>query len=329
MTTIRDVAARAGVAVTTVSRVLNESGPVSARARLRVEEAVRSLGYLPNDVARGLVTGVTRTIALILPDITNPFFPTMARGAEDAARERGYTVVLGNSDNDPAREAEYIRLFRQRRVDGLAIASSRAVSALPEAVGDVPVVLIDRLLDGWNVDSVVTDNALGAELAVEHLASLGHRRLAHLGGPAGLASADERLRGFRAACERLGAEIEDISRGPFTSESGYERGLRLLGGRSGELGVTAANDMIACGFLQAAADAGFRVPGDVSVVGFDDIPLARLLSPPLTTILQPAYAAGRTAIERLAGRLERPDQPIERITLKPRLVVRRSTRRRA
>lgn len=325
MATLRDVAAKAGVGIATVSRALNGSGPVSEAVRRRVLDAAAAVGYVPNGVARGLVTGVTRTIALILPDITNPYFPSLARAVEDAARVRGYAVVLGNSDNDPDQEAAYVRLFRERGVDGMIIASSRDASALARAVGPVPAVLIDRRVPNWDVDCVVTDNRRGIEAAVQHLSGLGHRRFVHLGGPDGVESASARAQAFLEACQRMGAQVVDVSRGPFTAESGYERGRELL--RSGRrfTAVVAANDLIACGFLQAAFEEGRPVPGDVSVVGFDDVLVARLANPSLTTIRQPTYRAGLLAVQRLAARIDHPDDAVHADVLEPELVVRRST----
>ncbi|MBE3590595.1 MAG: LacI family DNA-binding transcriptional regulator [Firmicutes bacterium] len=325
MATLRDVAARAGVGIATVSRALNGTGPVSEAVRRRVEEAAAAVGYVPNGVARGLVTGVTRTFALILPDITNPYFPSLARAVEDAARVRGYAVVLGNSDNDPDQEAAYVRLFRERGVDGMIIASSRDASALARVTGPVPVVLIDRRVPHWDVDCVVTDNRRGIADAVQHLAGLGHRRLVHLGGPEGVESASTRAQAFMDACRELGVEVVDLTRGPFTAESGYERGRRLLKSRRRFTAVVAANDLIACGFLQAAFEAGRAVPGDVSVTGFDDVLVARLANPPLTTVRQPTYRAGQLAVERLAARLDRPGEPVRVDVLKPELVVRSSS----
>ncbi|MDI3318039.1 MAG: LacI family DNA-binding transcriptional regulator [Bacillota bacterium] len=331
LATIREVARMAGVSPATVSRVLNGQAPVRESTRRRVLEAVEALGFTPNGLARGLAKGVTRTIGLVLPDIANPYFPALARGVEDAARAAGFAVILGNSDNDPAQEAAHVAVMRERLVDGLIIASSGQPERLPAVVGDVPTVLIDRRVDGWPADSVSTDNRLGGRLAVAHLLSRGRRRIAHLGGPEGVTSAGDRALGFSDALREAGLEPDPklVSRGPFAFESGYERTRALLASGVDFDAIFAANDLLAVGAIQACQDEGLDVPQQVAVVGFDDILLARLVRPRLTTVLQPAYRAGTLAWERLAARIaaraagRAPAEPLD-VQLTPRLVVRES-----
>lgn len=327
MATIRDVAAEAGVSVATASRVLNQHPGVREPARTRVLDAVKVLGYRANGLARGLAKGTLQTVGLVLPDIVNPFFPTLARAVEDAAHADGYALILGNSDNAPEREAAYIRLLHDRFVDGIIVASSGAPGALPDLVGDTPVVLLDRRVPGWAVPCVSTDNRFGGRLAVEHLLARGHRRIAHLGGPPGLASSADRAAGYGAALRAAGIEPEPAWSlpGPFSFESGYERMLRLIEGQSPCTALFAADDLIAVGALQACQDRGWGVPERLAIVGFDDVLLARLVRPRLTTILQPAYEAGTIAWRLLAARMADPDARPADVILEPRLVVRETT----
>ncbi len=327
MATIRDVAARAGVSVATASRVMNQHPGVREPARGRVLAVVAALGYRTNGLARGLATGTLRTVGLVIPDVVNPFFPALARGVEDAAYADGYALILGNSDNAPEREAAYIRLLHDRFVDGIIVASSGAPGALPDLVGDTPIVLLDRRVAGWAVPCVSTDNRAGARLAVEHLLARGHRRIAHLGGPTELASSADRHDGYDAALRAAGIEPDPAwyLPGPFRFESGYERMLRWIEAGFDCTALFAADDLIAVGALQACQDRGWAVPDRVAIVGFDDVLLARLVRPRLTTVLQPAYQAGMLAWRLLAERMADPAAHPADVVLEPRLVVRETT----
>jgi LacI family transcriptional regulator len=325
--TIRDVAASAGVGTATVSRVLNGYAGVRPATRDRVLQAARVLNYRANGVAKALATGKFRTAGLILPDVSNPFFPSLARGVEDAAHADGYAVIFGNADNVPEREAEYVGLLRDRLVDGMIIASTGAPAALAELVGDVPVVLLDRRVPGWRVSYVSTDHRLGARLAVQHLVARGHQRIAHLGGPEHVASAEDRLGGYREALLEAGIDprAEWIARGPFSYESGYERMLHWIDSGLEISAVFAADDLIAIGALQACQDRGWAVPQRLALVGFDDTLLARLVRPRLTTVLQPAYQIGVQAWELLARHMADPGAPTSDVVVEPHLVIREST----
>lgn len=327
MATIRDVAARAGVSVATVSRVVNQHPGVREPARTKVLAAVAALEYRTNGLARGLAIGTMRTVGLLIPDVVNPFFPALARGVEDAAGADGYAVILGNSDNAPDREAAYIRLLRDRFVDGIIVASSGAPSALPDLAAETPLVLLDRRAPGSSAPCVSTDNRAGARLAVEHLLARGHRAIAHLGGPVELTSAADRRDGYETALRAAGIEPDPswYLPGPFNFESGYERMLRWIETDLPCTAVVAADDMIAVGALQACQDRGWPVPRRVAIVGFDDILLARLVRPRLTTVLQPAYLAGTLAWRLLAERLADPNAHPADVVLEPRLVVRETT----
>lgn len=324
MATIRDVAARAGVSAATASRVVNQHPGVREPARTRVLEAVAALGYRANGLARGLAMGTMRTVGLVIPDVVNPFFPAQARGVEDAAHADGYALILGNSDNAPEREAAYIRLLHDRFVDGIIVASSGAPGALQDLVGETPIVLLDRRVAGWSVPCVSTDNRAGARLAVEHLLARGHRQIAHLGGPTELTSSADRHDGYVAALRAAGVEPDAgwYLPGPFSFESGYERMVRWIDGGFSCTALFAADDLIAIGALQACQDRGWAVPERVAIVGFDDVLLARLVRPRLTTVLQPAYEAGALAWRLLAERMADPSAHPADVVLEPRLVVR-------
>lgn len=325
--TIKDVALAAGVAVSTVSRVINDSGYVSRESRQRVLKAVEELHFQPSRAARSLATGRSGTVALVLPDITNPFFPALARGVEDAASAEGYTVILCNTDNDPAQEAMYANLLRQQRVDGVVLtACSPNNLQLWWHLGErIPVVLTDRRWEGIVDDTVTVDNVTGAYLAVRRLTSLGHRRIGLIGGPPGLSTTEDRRRGYEVALRESGVEPDEklMRSGDYRYASGYARMRELA--EQHVTAVFAVNDMMAIGAIRALEDVGRRVPDDVAVVGFDDIQMAAMVKPGLTTVAQPTYQMGVLAVERLLDRM-RNDTPGEprQVVLEPTLVVRDS-----
>ena len=330
-----DVARRAGVSVATVSYVLNAGPkPVSADKRRRVLEAVTQLGYRPNAIARSLRARRTNILGLIVPDSANPYFARLSRSIEDAAAERGYQVVVSNAAEDPEREAAQIEALLRLQVDGLLWVPADLSASQAGAPEGVPTVLVDRALPPSEAepagDVIESDNTLGGRLAAEHLLELGHRRIAFLSGPAEHLHTVERLRGAREALARAGVEPE-VRHGDFGYRSGYEAG-RLWCAMTAEARPTAlicANDAMALGVLCAAAEAGVRVPADLSVTGYDDIPQARYAVPPLTTVAQPLDEMAREAIDRLLVRVgpkgERPE-PVRRV-YPVRLIVRASTGR--
>lgn len=327
--TIRDVARRAGVGVGTVSRVLNSKGHVSNATREKVLRAVEELNYQPNNLARSLATGRSRLVALVIPDITNPFFPTVARGVEDAASTMGYTVVLCNTDGDPAQEMAYAKTLRELRVDGIIfVVSSPDSAAVWELLrGHFPLALIDRQVEGASVDAVLVDNVSSAREATRHLIRLGHRRIAHISGPPQLTTSRDRLRGYLEALGEAGLEADEtlIRAGDFRYHSGYARMKELLEAQDPPTAVFAANDLMAIGAIRALGESGRRVPDDVAVVGFDDILLASLVRPALTTVSQPAYQMGVTATELLIRRMDGlVSGPPQEVVLTPQLVIRES-----
>jgi len=301
--TIRDVARLAGVSTATVSRILSGAGEARPDTRARVHAAVEALEYRPSGIARSLKLGSTGTIGLIVTDILNPYFPELVRAIEDAARARDLAVMLCNGQEDADREASYLDLLSERRVDGIVVASG----SLSERHGQwlrsapVPVVLVNcRLADG-SQPATLTDNRAAARLATQHLLDLGHRRLGHITGRPTDAATEDRLAGVRAAI--AGAGLPEDALAIVVGDghaTGGERAMRELLATARVTGVVCYNDLTAVGALRAIRDRGLGVPGDMSVVGFDDIDLAKLVDPPLTTVAQDTDAMGRWAVEHLA-----------------------------
>jgi len=330
MANIRDVAKRAGVAPITVSRYINNSGYCSLEARTRIKAAIAELGYIPNRLASGLRSKHTNTLALVLTDITNPFFTTIARGVEDTASDAGYTVIFCNTDESVSEEQKYLHMLLEQRVDGIllvpALSTSNSVTFIQ--AHNTPIVVIDRRVSGVKVDVVRCDSELGAYELTRLLLSLGHRYISILSGPIGVSTAEDRV----AGCERAlsEADIEDHGwqkyYGLFTQQSGYEMTLQALSNIPKPTALFAANNFIAIGALKAMQDLGVRVPEDVALVGFDDLPPALITFPFLTVAAQPAYEMGRKATRILLAKIsEEATDMFQEIILPADIVVRRSS----
>lgn len=326
--TIYDVARTAGVSTATVSRALNGTGQIAPATRASIAAAVEQLGYRPNTIARSLVTNSTRTIAFLLPDITNPFYAALASGIQRLALQREHTMLLCTTDGDPEQEEMYLNLLRSKQVDGalvdgLVLPSDRIAHFVADGF---PIVCLDRDIDSTAVPLVQVDNRRGARLAVEHLLELGHTRIAHVTG-AKTRIAEERLGGYRRALLDAGVEPDPalVAEGDFTERGGAAAARALLGSKAVFTAVFAANDLSAVGVLNALAAAGRRVPADVSVVGFDDLPLSGFTAPPLTTVHQPAEEIARRATELLLDLIAGRDVRREQVFFEPRLTVRDST----
>ena len=305
--TIADVAARAGVSTATVSRVLAGIGRASPATRQRILEAARDLDYRPSGIARSLKRRETRTLGLIVTDIENPFFPQLVRTVEDAAREAGYAVLLCNAADDPEREAAYLDILVERRVDGVIIAASSLGRRHREWLRDppLPVVVVNGLPPGIEVPAVASDNHAGGRMAAEHLLGLGHRRLGFLMAPPRNIDAPDRLAGALAAMAGagLGPDALAVATGD-AGVAGGDRAMReLLADAPDVTGVFAYNDLMAIGAIRAVRACGRRVPDHVSVIGFDDVDLAAYTEPPLTTIAQAIPEMGRWAFDSLARQL--------------------------
>jgi LacI family transcriptional regulator, galactose operon repressor len=324
--TVHDVARRAGVSIATVSRALNGRGRISEQTREHVLGVVRELGYLPNDLARGLVGMATQTIALLLPDITNPYFPELVKGVQTVADERGHLLLLCHNAGDERKAVADVEMLRRKKVDGLLLVAGALgrSHALAEATKGIPTVAMDRSVPCLPADLVTVDHRRGARLATEHLVELGHRHIAHLSGPPNVTSSRERRAGWRQAMRKAGLAPTLVEEGDFSEDSGYAAARRLLDSEADCTAVFAANDLSAIGLLRAFTEAGIRVPRDVSVVGFDGIHLTRYTTPRLTTVAQPIYELGRTAAELLLDRHD-PQQEQRTVVLGTTLEVREST----
>lgn len=327
--TILDVARLAGVHPSTVSRALHRADlPLRSETRRKVLAAVERLEYRPSAIARGLRLQRTKTLGMLVPDITNPFFPPIIRGAEEAARERGYELVLCNTDDSPERETALLRVLRERQTDGLLIATSRMADVTISSVRKerFPFVLVNR---GSRVSadlSVEVDNERAAAAVVAHLAALGHRRIAHIAGPLSTTTGAERAAGYRDALRMsaLPAEASLIAEATAYSEDAGHRAAQQLFA-SAPTAIFAANDLLALGALRAAREAGLRVPLDLSLVGVNDIPLSGLIDPPLTTVRVPQREMGTLAARMLIAVLENEPVTRQHVLLDTILVVRGST----
>lgn len=335
MTTLREVAERAGVHVTTASRALNPatSALVNAATLRRVRAAARELRYQPNAIARGLKTARSMSIGVLLPDLMNPLFPPILRGIEDVLAAAGYTALIANTDNDLHRQATLFDSLRARQVEGLIVATAhREDPLLSDAhLQGVPMVLVNRRVDGRAIPSVTGDDHHGIALAVQHLADLGHTRIAHVAGPQDTTTGRTRLIAYRQALADAGLAADPalaLESGGFTEASGAVATRRLLDSDHGGHAPTAllaANDLIALGCLDVFAERGIGCPDGISLVGFNDMPFVNRLTPPLTTVRVPHYEIGAEAAHILLARLRNPDLPAKSITLPVSLVVRKST----
>jgi len=329
--TIYDVARLAGVSTATVSRALNGTGQIAASTRATIEAAVEQLGYRPNTIARSLVTKTTQTIALLLPDITNPFYAALVNGIQQTALSHGHTMLLCTTESDAEREEHYLRVLRAKQVDGalvdgLVLPPDRIARFVEDGF---PIVCLDRDIDSRSIPLVQVDNRLGGRIATEHLIDLGHTRIGHVTGAGELGISDERLAGYRDALSGAGLPVDFqlVEEGRFTDDGGHDAARRLLEREPGVTAIFAANDLSALGVLNAVAEAGKRVPDDVSVVGFDDLHLSAYTAPPLTTIRQPAVEIATLATEILIGLTKGREVEEMRHLLEPELVIRASTRR--
>ena len=321
--TIKDVAREAGVNVSTASRALSGGYGVRASTREKVRRVAEALNYRPNSIARGLVTGRSNTIALLVSDIRNPYFAEVARGVEDAADVAGFRVFVCNSDLDPTKQMRYFEALQAQRVDGVIINSISNMSVEQQqelAESQIPIVLLNRPAGSeMGFSTVSADNFEGGYLAGRYLARLGHRLIGHITGPRNHVNLAERCRGFIKACDTSDAEITPvILYGNHNYEGGIELTKKLLIKNPLITAIFASNDIMAFGALRALMDSGLKVPGDISVMGFDDLELASVITPPLTTIRQPNYEIGQAAAQILLGRndsLDRVSQARYRVGL--------------
>ncbi|MDP9842433.1 LacI family DNA-binding transcriptional regulator [Streptosporangium lutulentum] len=330
--TLKDVAGEAGVHPATASRALNPETRhlVNDETAQRVHRVADSLGYQPNPIARSLKTARSSSIGLVIPDLTNPLFPPIVRGVEDVLGGVGYNAWIVNTDNDPDRETAVVESLQNRSVEGFVFATARLHHPLLErlAAGGTPTVLVNRRLALSDIPSVTGDDAGGVAMAMRHLVELGHRKIVHLAGPQDLSTGVNRLRAFRQALEDHGLE-NSPSRlklcSAWAETAGAKAVAELLDDGVEFTAVLAGNDLLALGCYDALAERGLSCPGDVSVVGFNDMPFVDKLSPPLTTVRIPHYEVGAEAAHLLLERLRAPNRPARSVLLPLTLVNRQST----
>jgi LacI family transcriptional regulator, galactose operon repressor len=329
VTTIVDVARKAGVSISTVSRVLNGNGNVDPVLASKVTRAAKQLNYTPNRVARSLRLRKNRVWALVISDIrTGPFFADVVRGVEDGAHESGYSMFLCNADEDPAKEAGYLQLAVAENVAGVILTPSGAATDLqPLREAGVHVVLVDRKLPGAQADTVVADNIAGATHAVEHLIANGYRRVACISGPLSTTTGSERLAGYRMALERAGLPVEDslIRIGDFREEGGHRAIAELLAEETPPDAVFITNNRMTAGALEGIEEAKLAIPKQIAVIGYDEISWAPLLRTALTTVSQPAYDLGHESARLLLSRLDGYSGPARTVVLPTSLNVRASS----
>jgi LacI family transcriptional regulator len=326
-----DVARKAGVSLMTVSRVINNKGDVSSETRQRILEIITNLNYRPSGIARSLATKETCTIGLVVPDVSNPFFADVTQGVERLAHSRGYHVFLCNTEEDPQRELAVIQSLEEKRVDGLILCSSRLEDEklLNAIVKLQAVVLVNRRLQQTaqdTFDSVNLDDERCGQIAAHHLIQSGHQRIGFLAGPAASYSGAGRRKGFLAALQDAGIDlVEDWVRHCHPSvKGGYEATRDLLASHPELTALFCFNDLVAVGALQACNELKCRVPQDLAIVGNDDVPVAALVSPALTTCRVPRFELGARAVNALLERLRDCPDDCSQIILQPELIIRES-----
>ncbi|MBK5262765.1 MAG: LacI family DNA-binding transcriptional regulator [Peptostreptococcaceae bacterium] len=336
--TIKDIAKDAKVSIATVSMILNnKDNKISSATRSRVLEIAKSLNYIPNTMARSLVTRQTKTIGLIMPDITNPFFPEIARGAEDKASQSNYSIIYCNTDDNIDREDKCIDNLTEKMVDGIILAhsSDRGESSYSLKGSRVPIVLIDRDFNFPNiVGKVLVDNKVASFKGVNYLIDKGYKKIVYIAGPTTTQTAKDRLEGYKMALSEKGMEYKDnyVKIGDYKSQWGELAVKEFLNEGISFDSIFCGNDLIAIGAIKALKNAGIQVPGDVGIMGFDDIYMANMMDPELTTIRQPNYEMGFRAAELLINELnnrsdnsEKGNMDVKKIILETELIIRKSS----
>jgi LacI family transcriptional regulator len=324
MATIRDVAKLARVSPITVSRVINDIGPVNGQTRVRVLEAIDTLNYVPNQQARSLRSRRTHTLALLITDMTNPFWTTVARGVEDKAAENNFSVILCNTDEDATKEQRYVKVVLEKRVDGVIAAPTSSESTHFRQLGEqrIPLVLLDRRVRGLEIDIVLCENIGTSRDLVSSLIGQGHRRIAVISGPEQISTADERIEGYRQALQNAGLPIDPalIRRGPFTQATGQAHTHELLALSDPPTAIFACNNFIAYGTLITLNEHGVCMPEQMKLATFDEIPLLSLVAPSLTVAVQPAYEMGVVATELLIDQIRGAKREPREVVLQPTII---------
>lgn len=326
--TIKDIAKKANVSVTTVSRVLNNKPDVGDQTRTKILKLIEELNYKPNSVARGLVMQKTHTIGLIIPDISNPFFPQVARAIEDKAQKSGYSIIFFNTDNHLEKEKKAVELFKSKQVDGLIVSLSLGNEEILKELkaANYPVVQIDRSVLSNSYPLVSIDNKNSAYQMVEYMLKKGYKKIAHITGDLKTTTARDRLAGYKKALNDYQVEINEdyIIKGDYTQQLAFEAMQTLLKLKEPPTAVFAANDLSAAGVYKALFAAGLNIPADIAVAGHDDIDIASLLRPELTTMRQPKYSLGEKAVSVLLKMIDNYEAEVEAQILKTKLVIRES-----
>lgn len=332
MITIKDIAKMAEVSVTTVSRVINNKPDVSKNTKNRVLKIIDKTGYKPNKVARGLVLSKTYTIGLVIPDISNPFFPEVSRGVENKAKSLGYSVILCDTDNDIKEEKRAIELLLSQKVDGIILSFSidNRETLLELEKKNIPIIQIDREIIDSKFSSVTINNIKSAYKATEHLIKNGHKKLGHLNGNLATKTGQDRLKGFKEAIRKYKIELNEnwIMNGNYSRSSGYELTKKLLKKKKRPTAIFAANDYMAIGAYEAVFETDFNIPNDISIIGHDNIEISSVVKPGLTTMDQPKYDLGQKAAEILIKKIENEnDFGKENIVLETNLILRNSIKK--
>jgi DNA-binding LacI/PurR family transcriptional regulator len=328
--TIYDVAKQAGVSISTVSRVINNTGRISEKTRKKVLEVMKELHYQPSIVASALTGKRTRTIGLIIPDVANPFFSEIARKVEDRGRELGFNVLMCNTDNNPDTEEMYLSLLQQKSVDGIIIGTTtKNYTVLNQLLQEnFPLALIAQDIPELAINVVRVDDFLGGYQAVSHLVSLGHEKIAIMLGNLSRTSDKYRLQAYRQVMEENGLKYEEkwIVYTDYSLADGKRAALELLQSSPKPTAVFACFDSLAIGVYQAAKELGLNIPNDLSIVGFDNTILSTIVDPPLTTVAQPIDEMGRQVVDLLIDEIEGKNSTKQRIILPPELIIRQSTK---
>jgi LacI family transcriptional regulator len=331
MVTIYEVARLAGVSTATVSHVCNNTRYVSDELKKKVCDAMETLHYEPNIIARGLRNGSLKSVGLIVPDCTNPFFAEIARAIDRVCFSRGYNIILCNTDNNSRQQSYYTDMLVSKHVDGVIFISSDETDRDVRKCLDfsIPVVIADREADYESVDNIIVDNECGGYEAASYLISLGFRRIACITGPENISSSVQRVEGFRRALREAGIDLPDsyICSGNFHYSGGRDAYSQFCLQSVVPEAVFACNDMMALGFIHTAIFSGVRIPDDISVIGFDNTELAGLMSPRLTTMAQPIEDIAEVATGQLLLRIEKDTAAVRRIVLNPRMIIRDTCRK--
>jgi LacI family transcriptional regulator, repressor for deo operon, udp, cdd, tsx, nupC, and nupG len=327
MVRIADVARMANVSTATVSRVISNAGTVKKETAEKVLEAIKKLNYQPNMLARQLRRSETKTILVVVPDITNTFFSAVLRGIESVAIENGYQVLLGDARNNVETETSYLTILGQKKADGLILLTARTDQKILEELSqDYPVVLACEYYEGTQLPTVSIDNVSSARKATEYLISLKHKRIGHISGPLNVVVGRDRCKGFHQAMAKHGLSVDPslVQEGEFSFESGFNLMMKFLSLEEPPTAIFAGNDEMAMGAVKAAKSKGVRVPEDLSVVGFDDIKFASIFEPALTTIAQPTFDMGQKAMHLLLRLINNEELEKDQFILPDKLIVRDS-----